>query len=426
MKNYLRMTVPLLLFLLIVLQYIWPAYGFGASYRTLNSGDKICLRGFYSDRLSFCYSSNPDVISVGNSGLLTAGEPGRARILFNNLGKSESLSVLVRNPSDQNISYSKAGAPDPDFNIEPSLLFMEKGDTYKCNVTFSSGSPLSSGLSWRSDNPEVAKVSPSGKITARKKGTAVLHCSNNRTAKNIYVTVVTPDYDGKSCDFTMLDANGKERTYRLFKQNAHNYPKYNRYIAWHGCATCSLATVLGAFNDHYKGILPSTVIDGPEKAAAKASSWEKEHVTHPLKRQMPISLFGISSILRHYDVENEYVRTYQHQEGKEDILSHLQTGGPVIIEVRQKSNRTGKKTQRWTNSYHTMVLLGVLTNGKVLLCDSVDRSWYKDGERLKLIELDDVMEFMYSCTSFSESMYFDGAASDGGYIKIYENNDIRK
>ena len=162
------------------------------------------------------------------------------------------------------------------------------------------------------------------------------------------------------------------------------------------------------------------MIDGPEKQTADASSWNREHVKRSLRNQMPISLFGISSILSRCNVSNTYVRTYSEQEAKEDIISHLKTGNPIIFEVRQKSNQTGKKSNRWTNSYHTMVFLGILTNGKVLLCDSIDRSWYEGGQRVKIVELEDVMEFMFPCTSFSESIYYDGAASDGGYIKVYD------
>ena len=135
---------------------------------------------------------------------------------------------------------------------------------------------------------------------------------------------------------------------------------------------------------------------------------------------MPLSLYGISSILKSSGVDNNYVRTYTDSEAKHDIISHLKTGNSIIFEVRQKNSRTGKRTKRWTNSYHTMVLLGVLTNGKVLLCESVDRSWYNGGQRLKIVDLSDIMEYMFPCTSFSESMYYNGASSDGGYIKIYE------
>ena len=31
----------------------------------------------------------------------------------------------------------------------------------------------------------------------------------------------------------------------------------------------------------------------------------------------------------------------------------------------------------------------------------------------------DELFYMYSCTKFSDTMYFSGAASDGGYIKVY-------
>ena len=135
---------------------------------------------------------------------------------------------------------------------------------------------------------------------------------------------------------------------------------------------------------------------------------------------MPLSLYGISSILSKYNVNNTYIRTYEEKTAREDILSHLKTGNPIIFEVGQRNNKTGKKNQRWTNSYHTMVFLGALTNGKVLLYDAIDRSWYEGGDRVKIVELDDLMRFMFPCTEFSESMYYNGAKSDGGYIKVYD------
>ena len=151
-----------------------------------------------------------------------------------------------------------------------------------------------------------------------------------------------------------------------------------------------------------------------------AASWQRHHVERSLPKQMPLSLYGISSILTKYNVSNDYVRTYQEEKARKDILSHLKTGNPIIFEVGQRNNRTGKKNQRWTNSYHTMVFLGALTNGKVLLYDAIDRSWYKGGDRVKIVELDDLMRYMFPCTAFSESMYYDGAKSDGGYIKVYD------
>lgn len=133
-------------------------------------------------------------------------------------------------------------------------------------------------------------------------------------------------------------------------------------------------------------------------------------------------MYGISSILEKHDVTVDYVRTYSSdEEASADILSHLKTGNPVIFEVRQESNKTGKKSSRWTNSYHTMVLLGVLTNGKVLVYDPVDKNWKNNGNRITITDLSDVMEFMFPCTKMDKAMYYNGAASDGGYIKVFDS-----
>ncbi|MCD8020681.1 MAG: Ig-like domain-containing protein [Clostridiales bacterium] len=308
------------------------------------------------------------------------------------------------------------------FHIEEEMLFIEDGDSYQINLVKESGASISNlvTFSFESSDSSVATVDSGGNITAKGRGCAIITCTKGSCTDSVYINVVTRDYTGKSCDFTMLTASGDTRTYHLYKQNAHNYLKYDSYLAWHGCATCSLTTVLGAYNSNYADMLPSSVIDGPEKATVSSSDWKREHVTRSLKQQMPLSMYGINAILNNYGVSTEYVRSYKKKEAKADILSHLQTGNPVIFEVRQKSNITSEKSSRWTNSYHTMIFLGVLTNGKVLVCDSVDRNWSDNGERIKIVEIDDVMEYMYSCTSFNTSMYFDGAASDGGYIKVYE------
>lgn len=364
-----------------------------------------------------CYSSNPHIASVSPEGILTAHTAGTTTILYNKQGQFYTLNLTVKEPSSSPANSSS------EFTAEETLLFMEKGDSYPIKLTDSSGNAIAadSSFSWSSSDNEVAQVDPLGNVKAKKKGSAIITCTNNTQSLSIYINVITRDYSGKRCEFSILTANGKTRTYQLYKQNSYNYPKYNHYIGWHGCATCSLATVLGAYSSSYANILPSEVIDGPEKATVSSNAWDREHVERTLPKQMPLSLYGISSILEHCNVANDYVRTYEEDTAKEDITQHLKTGNPIIFEVRQKSNKTGKKNDRWTNSYHTMVLLGILTNGNVLVCDSIDRNWENNGNRIIITSLDDVMEFMFPCTEFSKSMYYDGANSDGGYIKIFES-----
>ncbi|MDO5145742.1 MAG: C39 family peptidase [Eubacteriales bacterium] len=365
-----------------------------------------------------CYSSDPSVLSVSDRGILQAKREGEADVLYGRDGVLSILKVTVIDPYTGTKSVPKT--TEVSFEVEEPLLFMEEGDSHSITLNDSAGRPVPnrSVFSWSSSDTAVVKVSSLGEITARKRGSAVVTCRIGASCKSVYVNVITRDYVGKACDFTMLTADGTPRTYRMFKQNAHNYPKYDSYLAWHGCATCSLATVLGAYHPAYHGILPSAIIDGVEKGNVPPSAWRREHVERSLPKQMPLSLYGISTILNNCGISADYVRTYQEQEGAEDIINHLKTGNPIIFEVRQKSNITGKKSHRWTNSYHTMVFLGVLTNGKVMVCDSIDRGWDNNGERIKLVDLSDVMEYMFPCTTFSKSMYYDGASSDGGYIKI--------
>lgn len=394
---------------------------------SLTVGDTKNLFFFHGDSVSAYFSSNPNIASVNTQGVLSANNTGSAEIIYSVHGVFHQRKVQVadiENPSWDSSQTTNVTLPDNALTTDEPVLFMQKNNSYTIQLSSYSQKVVSryGKLTWKSDKPNIARVDSNGKVTALKKGSATITCTLGNVSCNTYINVITDSYTGKSTDFSMLTANGTQRTYRLFKQNAHNYPRYDSYLAWHGCATCSLATVLGAYNDNYTGVLPSSVIDGVEKQYTSNKDWTREHVNRSLRGQMPLSLYGISSILKSSGIDNNYVRTYTESEARRDILSHLKTGNSIIFEVHQKNNRTGKKTKRWTNSYHTMVLLGVLTNGKVLLCDSVDRSWYNGGQRLKTVELSDIMEYMFPCTTFSESMYYNGASSDGGYIKIYDAN----
>lgn len=394
---------------------------------SLTVGDTKNLFFFHGDSVSAYFSSNPNIASVNTQGVLSANNTGSAEIIYSVHGVFHQRKVQVadiENPSWDSSQTTNVTLPDNALTTDEPVLFMQKNNSYAIQLSSYSQKVVSryGKLTWKSDKPNIARVDSNGKVTALKKGSATITCTLGNVSCNTYINVITDSYTGKSTDFSMLTSNGAQRTYRLFKQNAHNYPRYDSYLAWHGCATCSLATVLGAYNDNYTGVLPSSVIDGVEKQYTSNKDWTREHVNRSLRGQMPLSLYGISSILKSSGIDNNYVRTYTESEARRDILSHLKIGNSIIFEVRQKNNRTGKKTKRWTNSYHTMVLLGVLTNGKVLLCDSVDRSWYNGGQRLKTVELSDIMEYMFPCTTFSESMYYNGASSDGGYIKIYDAN----
>lgn len=400
---------------------------------SVSVGNRINIPGSSHSPIFSCVSSDTEAADVSPDGIITARKAGSADILYNTPEGFFCLRLTITASAESSGTQGTGdiSSPDSSFHsamtpveLQDQVVFMEPDDSYTAKLTEDLSLAEQTTLHWESSDRSVARVSASGKITARKKGSAIITCSNGASSDSVSVNVVTRDYDGNACDFSIFTADGDVRTYRLYKQNAHNYPKYDNYLAWHGCATCSLTSVLGAYNPVYADILPSEVIDGPEKDTVSRQAWNREHVERSLPRQMPLSLYGITSILNKHGVTADYVRTYNSdEEASADIISHLKTGNPVIFEVRQKSNITGKKSSRWTNSYHTMVLLGVLTNGKVLIYDPVDKNWDNNGNRITITDLSDVMEFMFPCTEIDKAMYYNGASSDGGYIKIYDTTD---
>lgn len=302
--------------------------------------------------------------------------------------------------------------------IEQKVFLMEKGDQCTARAVTDPASAFSL-VRWESDDPAIASVNGSGTITAKKDGNTVIRCLAGDLQENIYINVVTATPDGSMGSLTLYNENGKKISYRLYHQSAHTYGDHSAYLAWHGCAHCSLATVLGAFSSSYADITPDQIINSVEKTVTGTEAWTRHHVTKPAGTAMPLSLSGISAILSYGGVEHDYIRSFQKETAREDILSHLRTGNPVLFEVKKKSNITGKKDSKWTGSVHTMVFLGVYTNGNILVSDSVNHSWYSGGQRAKIADIDDLMEYMYSCTTFDTKPYFKSISSDGGYMKIY-------
>lgn len=300
------------------------------------------------------------------------------------------------------------------------VLMMQEGDTYKVNVEIQP-STASNIYNWSSNHAEIASVDSLGNITAISDGNAVITCSFGEISCPVYVNVVSQTPDGEVGHLSLYQEDGRLIHYNLYHQSSHEYGNYSSYMAWHGCATCSTTTVLGAYSKQYQDIHVVDMINTVEKNVTGSQNWTREHVTKDMNKQMPISLSGISSIFTYGGIRNEYIRSFQQAEAKKDILSHLTTGNPVLFEVRKKSNITGKKDSPWTGSVHTMVFLGVYTNGKVLVCDSVNHSWYSGGQRAKIANIEDLMEYMYSCTDFNKHPYYKSVSSDGGYIKIYDH-----
>ena len=204
------------------------------------------------------------------------------------------------------------------------------------------------------------------------------------------------------------------RDYKAFTQYARNYEGYNSYLASHGCSVCSLTTILRSFAADCYSWTPYETITKAEKTVAGTTTFNKNY-SKAAAKQMPISMYGNSKVLTKYGVTNKYISKFSSDATvKKDITSHLKTGQPVMFIVSKTNRATGKQSTKWTNSYHTMIMAGITADDEVLVINPAGPS------RFHLAPLDEMINYMFTCTDTPNSFYFNSKGRCGGYIKIYE------
>lgn len=203
-----------------------------------------------------------------------------------------------------------------------------------------------------------------------------------------------------------------DKTYKMYCQFARNYKGYNDYLASHGCAATSLTSILRAYVDGCSKWTPYDTIKNAEKKVAGETTFNKNY-DKKLSKQMPITLYGISKVLDYYDISHLYVQSFSSDKTvKKDIAAHLKNGYPVVFIVSQTNRETGETSSKWTNSYHTMVMIGIDNKDNVLIGNPAG------SQRLQLVSLDEMIDYMWSCTDDPDGFYWNGKKRCGGYIKI--------
>lgn len=129
-----------------------------------------------TDTIAF-QSSDKSIATVSKSGKITAKKTGTAVITATcGSGCSSSITVKVKK------------APTK-VKLAISTKTLKAGKTYALKTSFSSGA-YSNQLTFSSSNKSIASVNPSGRITAKKKGSAVITVTTyNKKTATIKVTV---------------------------------------------------------------------------------------------------------------------------------------------------------------------------------------------------------------------------------------------
>lgn len=218
--------------------------------------------------------------------------------------------------------------------------------------------------------------------------------------------------------------NGKTRSYTVFGQHKNPWKK-TAYLDMHGCAVSSLTCVLSAYSKKYGKYTPVQVKNNLEKKALGTAAWKKNY-SKPVLRQMPISVYGISKVLNYAGIKTKYVRTFTNKQAEKQIQKHLQTGNAVVIETNNRTQVNGrfsnKTTGRWALGKHTMVLLGLTDDGRVIVADSAQRTWSKKKQRIKYTTVKEIVKYLIPCKSSARTFYFSSTAASGGYVLVNPQN----
>lgn len=365
-------------------------------------------------------SSNKKIATVSKKGVVKAKKSGAATITCTSNGRKVKCKVYVA-------------------SLGATSLKMTAESVYHLTVSNTGNS-----CKWSSGNGNIVRVNQNGDITAVSLGTTVVTCKSGKATLSCNVFVVNPD--NIVTDTSTLPSSSKEdrttvtvssypknRSYTVFYQSADENAstEFEKYMPYHGCAACAAATVLTGFKD--SSITPKKVVEKIEKKAFGNTIWESNY-SKSLSSQMPMSLYGISRVLSYYGINNQYVRSFTDAAGSvsdaqaiAQITNHLKTGNPVVIEVstvkRGLNSTSGSTDKKWSNSYHTMVLLGITNTGKAIVADSANRTsdayGFGNHQRIKYETVSNLVSYMFSSTNLtSTSCYWNGKGSCGGYILV--------
>lgn len=154
---------------------------------SLVSGENVRLNTNYEPynatdvNLSFT-SSNEDIVSVNNRGLIKANNPGVAKIIISSGDVKKEIEVFVENMYSSNLDVT-------DIALETNDLTLKKGKTKRINYYTLPDGSYASRTGWISSNEKAVIVMKGGVVHAKEVGTATITAINNDVEKSIRVNV---------------------------------------------------------------------------------------------------------------------------------------------------------------------------------------------------------------------------------------------
>ena len=178
-------------------------------------------------------SSNPNVATVNNNGLVTGKSSGTSTITCTTTDGSNLSASCTITVAQLITSISMQGS-----------LEMNTGNTYRLSVSISPASATGKSLKWNSNNGNVATVSSDGTVTAKSPGTANITCVTTDGSKKSATCTVTVKQGVTGITLNKTSAtigvgNSTQLTANVSPSNATN-----KSVKWNSSNT-GVATVNG-------------------------------------------------------------------------------------------------------------------------------------------------------------------------------------
>lgn len=378
--------------------------GFNTGGLTLSTGTSYTLK-VKNAKVKSWSSNNEKVAKVTKKGIVKAKKTGKAVIKCKTTAGTIKCKVYVA-------------------TLNTTSIQLAVGTQYQLSV-----SNAGDVCYWYTDNAGVASVDGNGIVTATGySGTTTVTCKTGKATLKCTVKAVSPG--NITTPMSVLPSTSTEdildvtvesypgtRTYTVYKQSASvnktsgDNGVYSGYMPSHGCAACAVSTVLSGYANMKMG--PIYMTESIERNLF-GTEWQANY-SKSQSKQMPVSLYGITKILDRYGVPNEYVRQFDQVSAMQQITNHLKTGNAVVIEVKKVGS-----DDKWSNSKHTLVLLGMTDTGYAIVADSADRAdHFGNQRRIKYATVMELVQYMFSCTNTtSTAAYYTNEASCGGYILV--------
>lgn len=208
-------------------------------------------------------TSNSSVATVSSSGKITAKKAGTATITCkaaDGSGQKATCKVTVKNP----VKVTKV-----KLNYSSKSIYV--GKTYTLKATVSPSNATDKSLKWTTSNSSVATVNSSGKVTAKKPGTATITCkAADGSGKKATCKITVKAVEVSSVDLNRSAVSvtiGK--TYTL-KADVSPSNATNKSLSWK-TSNSKVATVSSSGKITAVGVGTATIT-----ATAKDGSGEKD------------------------------------------------------------------------------------------------------------------------------------------------------